>query len=297
MYYLIYGLLYLLSLLPWFVMYGISDLLAFLVWNVVGYRRDVVLGNLRIAFPEKSEAEREKIARAFYRQFTDTLVESVKVISMGERGLRKKFVANTEQLEAVSKLGPRVHVHAMHNFNWEILNLGIARDTRMPFMAVYMPLGNKHLERIFQRVRSRLGTILIPATEFKTDFRKYENSAYMIALVADQNPGSPAHAYWANFFTKAAPFVRGPERAARSRKLPVVFANFFPVRRGVYSFEMTIVTQDASTLPEGELTRRYIRFVEDCIRQRPANYLWSHRRWKYSWKAEYEPFTLEPPAA
>lgn len=293
MYYLIYGLLYLLSLLPWFIMYGISDFLAFLVWNVIGYRRDVVLGNLRIAFPEKSETEREQIARAFYRQFTDTLVESVKVISMGEKGLSKKFVSNQSLVEQLPALGSRVHLHAMHNFNWEILNLGTARDLPMPFMGVYMPLRNKHLERIFRKVRSRTGTILIPATEFKTDFRKYDQSTYTLALVADQNPGSPAHAYWLNFFSRPAPFVRGPERAARSRQLAVVFANFFPVRRGVYTLEFKVATKDASTLPEGELTRMYVRYLEECIRERPANYLWSHRRWKHDWKPEYETSTLE----
>ena len=36
----------------------------------------------------------------------------------------------------------------------------------------------------------------------------------MLALVADQNPGNPANAFWFNFFGKAAPFVRAPESGA-----------------------------------------------------------------------------------
>ena len=72
MYYIVYGLLYFFSLMPWFLLYGISDMLAFLTYYVFGYRKTVVLNNLAIAFPEKSEAERKKIAKQFYRNFSDT---------------------------------------------------------------------------------------------------------------------------------------------------------------------------------------------------------------------------------
>jgi KDO2-lipid IV(A) lauroyltransferase len=74
----------------------------------------------------------------------------------------------------------------------------------------------------------------------------------------------------------------------------VVFGHFFPVKRGVYSFDCEVATTDAAALPEGELTRAYIRYVESCIRKQPANYLWSHRRWKHAWKEEYAPLAIEP---
>jgi KDO2-lipid IV(A) lauroyltransferase len=182
----------------------------------------------------------------------------------------------------------------MHNFNWEIVNLGAARDWKLPFMAVYMPIANKHLDRIFRKVRQRYGTILVPATDFKTNFRRYEQDRYTIALVADQNPGSPGHAYWANFFERPTPFVRGPEKSARARNLAVAFGNFFPIKRGVYSFECEVITTNAAEMEEGELTRAYIRYVETCIRKHPANYLWSHRRWKHAWKDAYAPLAIEP---
>ena len=166
MYYLVYGSLYLLSLLPWPVMYALSDLLAFLTWNVFGYRKEVVMGNLLIAFPEKTDAERYRIAKDFYRNLTDTIVESIKVISMGEETLKNLFMPNMEQIEEICSQGKNVHIHAMHNFNWEIVNLGASKYWKMPFLCVYMPLANKHLERIFSKVRSRYGTVLVPATDF-----------------------------------------------------------------------------------------------------------------------------------
>jgi Kdo2-lipid IVA lauroyltransferase/acyltransferase len=300
MYYIVYGLLYFFSMMPWFLLYGISDMLAFLTYYVFGYRKQVVLGNLAIAFPEKTEAERKKIAKQFYRNFTDTIVETIKMISASEAQLKKRFVPNEVMLEMVREQigkGRNVQIHAMHNFNWEVVNLGVSRVFGIPFLALYMPISNKHLEKIFRAMRSRYGTILVPATEFKKNFLKFEKDHtkghYAMALVADQNPGSPAHAWWVNFFNRPTPFVSGPEKAARLRSLPVIFGNFYKVKRGVYTFELELYTEDASSTDEGELTLAYVKYVERCIRERPDNYLWSHRRWKYAYKPEYAPLALE----
>jgi Kdo2-lipid IVA lauroyltransferase/acyltransferase len=301
MYYIVYGLLYFFSLMPWFIMYGLSDLLAYLTYYVFGYRKQVVMGNLAIAFPEKSEAERKKIAKQFYHNFLDTLVEMVKMISASEEQFEKRFLPKEEMLEKLRtfvKMGRNVQIHAMHNFNWEIVNLGVSKTIGIPFLGVYMPISNKHLEKIFRKMRSRYGTILVPAIEFKKNFQKFEEESikenYSIALVADQSPGSPLNAWWVNFFNKPTPFVTGPEKAARQRSLPVVFANFYKIKRGVYTFDVEVFTDNAAFSKEGELTLAYVKYVEECIRQRPDNYLWSHRRWKHAYKPEYINQALEP---
>jgi KDO2-lipid IV(A) lauroyltransferase len=85
----------------------------------------------------------------------------------------------------------------------------------------------------------------------------------------------------------------GPEKAARERKTMVVFANFFKVKRGVYSFETELITEDLSLLQEGELTKRYLHYIEAKIKERPDNYLWSHRRWKHQYKEAYRDLCLE----
>ena len=53
MYQIVFGFLYLLSLLPFRVLYIFSDDIAFIVYHILRYRRDVVANNLLIAFPEK----------------------------------------------------------------------------------------------------------------------------------------------------------------------------------------------------------------------------------------------------
>lgn len=164
---------------------------------------------------------------------------------------------------------------------------------KLPFLGVYQPIINPFFESLYKKIRSKYGTVLIPANDFKNNFISHQDKQYVIALVADQNPGNPAKAWWVNFFGKPAPFVTGPEQAARQRNTVVVFGNFYKIRRGQYTFVVEKITEDPASMQPGELTLRYIRYIEDRIRERPDNYLWSHRRWKHSYKQEYAPLALE----
>ena len=290
---LVYVVLYGISLLPLRVLYGLSDALTFLNFHLFGYRKKIVLSNLDCAFPEKSIQEKRRIAKKFYSNFFDTLVESVKLISSDNRLIDRMFVVDPDMLKIFRSTRKNIQIHAMHNFNWEIVNLGAAREFNLPFLGVYQPITNPFFEALFKKIRTRTGTVLIPANDFKNNFLPYQDKQYVIALVADQNPGHPAKAWWANFFGRPAPFVRGPERAAISRDNLVVFANFYKLKRGVYTFEAELFTDDTSTLREGEMTLKYIQYLERIIRLRPDNYLWSHRRWKHPYKPEYAELALE----
>ena len=290
---MLYGLLYSVSLLPLWALYGLSDFVSFVVYRIIGYRRNIVLSNLVIAFPEKSGAERSKIAKAFYTNLTDSMLESIKLISAGDSFLNKMFVFDPHVFEVLSGTTKNIQIHGLHNFNWEIVNLGVSREMSLPFLGVYQPIINPFFEQLFKNIRSRYGTVLIPANDFKHNFLPHQDKRYAIALVADQNPGNPAKAWWVNFFGKPAPFVMGPEKAARTRDNVVVFCNFYKLRRGVYTFDAEKITDDPASMQPGELTLRYIKYLEARIRERPDNYLWSHRRWKHPYKPEYAELALE----
>ncbi len=81
MYYIVFGFFYLLSLLPMRILYFISDGIYLIVYYVIGYRKKIVMNNLEIAFPEKSNAERVKIAKAFYHNLLDSFIETIKLVS------------------------------------------------------------------------------------------------------------------------------------------------------------------------------------------------------------------------
>jgi len=289
MYYVLYGFLYVLSLLPLWFLYLIGDGVYGLLYYILKYRRAVVMANLGIAFPEKTEAEKITIAKAFYHNFTDTFIEVVKMLSMSAAASKRRVTGDYSGIEEAIKSGKNIQLHAMHNFNWELVQWTVVRSVNIRFLGVYMPISNKALNTFFYNLRKKYGTILIPATEFKTSFEELSKDHYALMLAADQNPGNLNSVYWLSFFNKPTAFVAGPEKGARLKDTAVVFVNFYKTSRGHYHFTSVLATTAPNALPEGELTQMFVRHVENCIRNNPGNYLWSHRRWKHAWKDQYAP--------
>lgn len=283
-----------LSLLPWGIIYLISDFFYFIAYYIIGYRKKVVMGNLAIAFPEKTEAERIRIAKIFYHQFIDSLVEMIKLISISKKEFQKRFSVNIEVLNNLYDTTDKVQIVTGHFFSWEFANLGVSLLSKFPFVVVYMPLANKSFDKLIYKMRSKFGTILIPATEFKSTFHQYSKNKYSLILVADQNPGNPGNAYWLPFFGRMTPFVKGPEKGAKNNDTTVLYVNFYKVKRGHYKTDIELVTTHPNSFAEGELTKLLVKKVEDSVKQNPANYLWSHRRWKVAYDAsKYEKLVVK----
>jgi KDO2-lipid IV(A) lauroyltransferase len=287
MYLFIYILVYLFSLLPWRLLYFISDIIALLLQHVFKYRVKVVAQNLAIAFPQKTAKERQKIANEFYQQFTDSFIETFKLISISDKNFDKRFTSNVEVLNKLYATGQSVQIMAGHFFNWEFANWGVAKFGKYPFIAVYMPLSNPYFNKIILKLRMRFGSIMIPATNFKTQFHKYATQGnYAMALAADQNPGNPLSAYWVPFFGRLTPFVKGPEKGALLNNTAQVFVHFYRVKRGYYHSEYEVMTTSPNYFKDGQLTALYVKILEEKIKAKPANYLWSHRRWRYEFDAK-----------
>lgn len=288
MYYLIYGLLFLLSLLPLRILYLLSDLISFLLFRVFGYRRKVIEGNLAIAFPEKSIAERKRIAWKFHRNFTDSFMETIKCLSVSRSFYDRHCKTDFSIFDELAMQDKSCQMHACHQFNWEWINLHWSIHMKQPLAVVYMPISSRPLDRLFYKLRTKYGSVLLSATDIKRAFIAWARKTHCLALVADQKPASPGSSYWLNFFGKPTAFVTGPEKNAILKKCPVVFGRAFKTGRGKYDTSLTLVCKDASVLKPGELTLMYRDYIEDAIRKQPEMYLWSHKRFKYEWKEEYK---------
>jgi KDO2-lipid IV(A) lauroyltransferase len=270
------------------LLYPLADVLALLLYYVIGYRRKVTRNNLRLAFPEKTEKEIARIEKKFYRNFADSFIETIKLLSASQAFIRQHFdIDNPEILDNFYDEGRKCQLHLGHTFNWEVANVAMPLISRYPFIVAYMPLENKIFERLFLHLRGRTGSILLPSTRMQRAIIPYRNTQYLLTLVADQAPANSEQSYWLNFFGRPTSFLRGPERGARIADIPAVFVKFYKSRRGYYRVYLTTLSDHPAALPEGELTRRYCRLLEDAIREHPDLWLWSHRRWKAVWKEEF----------
>ena len=293
MYYIVFGFLYLVSLLPFFILYGISDLIFVILYFITGYRKKVVIKNLRVSFPEKSEEELKIIARKFYRNFTDNWMEAIKLLSVSKKALNKRVSANMNVFHQLYKEGRSVQVNLGHFFNWEIMTLYTGINQPYTFLTVYLPLASSVVNRLFIHLRSRWGNPQLPASDMARAIIPWRKKQFLLALGADQNPPNPTNAYWLNFLNRPTAFLKGSEKFARIQNTPVVMMTTTRPRRGHYHFDYFLLADNPKELPDGELMRRYVQHLEKNIQLQPEIYLWSHRRWKHNWKPEYEEYWID----
>ncbi|MFT2008513.1 lysophospholipid acyltransferase family protein [Pontibacter sp. 13R65] len=275
-----------LSLVPLRVLYLFSDFLYLLIYYVIGYRKKVVLQNLRNSFPEKSEQEIQKTAKAFYRHFCDVVVEILKLRSMRSKEMRRRIVfTNQEVLDDFVQQGTPVITMGSHSGNWEwVLSAG-AVQFGFPAEGVYKPLHNAFFEEFMLQTRRRLGARLIKMKDTMRDFVRNRKVPRVIAMLSDQTPPYGEIQFWTTFMNQDTPFFVGAEKLADSFGYPVLFLDVQRIKRGHYQLRFEVLT-DGKTKPattEGQypVTEAFAQALERSIKQSPADYLWSHRRWKH----------------
>lgn len=279
---LIYGTLYLVSLLPFWCLYLISDFLFVLIYYVFGYRKKVVFENLRNAFPEKPEEEIKQIAYKFYRYFPDLLVESVKMATIRPEEVIKRIeLLNPEEVYQYTDQGKGVIGVTSHYGNWELSIHRLSLMMDVPELIVYKPLNNKVFNKIHNQIRSRFGAEMVPMKQILRHIIKLKNVPHISMFVADQTPTYQDSDYFMEFLNQDTLVYTGAERISRLTKFPVVFCEVRrKKKRGYYSCKFTTLVENPDAYPEHEITHIHNRFTEEIIRSEPAYWLWSHRRWK-----------------
>ncbi|QHV99274.1 lysophospholipid acyltransferase family protein [Spirosoma endbachense] len=277
----------LLSRLPLGLLYGLADFLYFLLLHVVRYRRKVVIENLQLSFPEKSPSEIHRIARGFYRNLTDLIVETIKMPTLPAEELRQRVrFTNADLVKEQLRSGQAVIGMASHSSNWEWIPSASVLNG-MPTDSIYKQLNSPFFEKLMQSVRASFGAVPVPMNTLPRRMVAQKDVPRIIALVADQVPDVPEQAYWTNFLHRDTPFYPGTERLARSRDLPVFYTELRRIRRGYYEVTFTLIGQPPyKALPPGAIMENYRDLLEETIRKYPSDWLWSHKRWKH-WRGKY----------
>ncbi len=279
----------LLSRLPLGLLYGFAAGVGWLAFRVVRYREALVRNGLVRAFPELDAAQLRAVMRSYYQGYAQMLVELIKSASFPPNEIRRRVrIVNLEAPQALLARGQPVLLIAAHQCNWEWMLLALSVELGYPLDAAYKPLVNPWAEREMRILRSRFGSRLVPAKELLADILKRRGVVRAVAMVADQEPTTSEHKYWTRFLNRDTAFYMGPEEISRVTRFPAFFIAMRRTARGYYEMEL----QPLLPTPGSTLTERYARLVEEQIRAAPADWPWSHKRWKLK-KSLYAPATRE----
>jgi len=254
-------------------------------WSGAGWRRIAprlrrhqrALANLAQAFPEKTPAERERIALGMWDNLGRTFAEFFHLSQIiAEDRLRFEQPGEVAALRARGALV----VCAPHLGNWEILGAA-ARVVGLAPAGVYQALTNPLVDRYISALRAPLypGGLMAKSPRAAKAMLRYARSGGCVSFLADQREGRGVAA---PFFGRPAPSTPFPALIARAADAPLIAARVMRLEgvRFALAIEEIAVPRTADRDADvAAATCALQAAFEAMIRKAPEQWMWAHRRW------------------
>lgn len=245
-----------------------------------------VVRNLRLAFPELSEADIKRTALGAWENVGRTAGELPHLPSIHPYTGDRVEVVGAERLDELRTSDSGAVMISGHLANWEIMAAVIC-NRPLDCLVTYRMLNNPHIDRRLNKVRHDYGIgVLAPKGLGTRELMRALSKGRAVALMNDQkfNEGLAVP-----FFGHNAMTAPGPSRLAMKYNVPVVPVS--TVRTGPARFRVTIHEPIAppdtgdSEADLRTLVSAITAFVEARIREHPSQWFWQHRRWpKSAWR-------------
>lgn len=274
---------YIIGNLPSSILYKFSDILSFVVQYIIKYRVNLVEKNLETSNLDLTKKEIIQIKKNFYKHFCDLTLEIIKLDFLNEREIKKRFsIRNKEITNKFFKKNKSAILMVSHYGGYEwcaALGYFLNHD----ITAIYTPLKNKALEKVIYESRTKHNMKLISRYNAISEIANLQNNnnIFIYGMVADQSPQIRSKNYWTNFLGVHVPVFTGSERLAKKHNIPVVFGKINKPRRGKYEMEIKLIAENPNDFKDFEITEKYLRLVEEQIKDNPSHYLWTHNRFKH----------------
>ena len=278
-----YPFIWLLSRLPMRILYLKSSFFYLVIYYIVGYRKKIVLENLKLSFPEKTNKDLKRIQKKFYKHFVDLFIESIKAFSISEKEIRKRYTyKNPELVNKYAAEGRSIAMMGAHLANWE-WSINMPLFLEINGFGAYTKLQNKYFEKKVRKSRQNFGFKGYKTSDLikgmQQNFTNKKQGLYI--LLSDQSPRPKKAYYWRDFLGIKVPVHTGAEML--SKRFDMVVINYVAkkVKRGYYEIEFQLITDNPKTFEDYKITDLYTALTEKNIKQQPELYLWTHKRFKH----------------
>ena len=272
--------------MPFAVFYLLSDVVCFILYRLIGYRKTVVQGNLKIAFPDLAPTELLQIEKKFYTHLCDLFLEIIKSMGMRKEEMLERFqVKNIEVLKTFEEQNRSIFLVCGHYASWEWM-MSLGYHIKHKGYGIYRPITNPYFDALIKRIRSRHDAYMISQKESVSIIKSKESAGELsiYGFASDQSPRPKPLTYWRSFLGVHVPVYNGAERLAIELDVPVVFAKIKRVERGYYELEFKTLTDQPKSLKKNEITDLFTEWLEAQIKEDPSQYFWTHKRFKYAKK-------------
>ncbi len=251
--------------------------------SVIPIRKKVILKNLHIAFPEKSEEEINALTKNIYIGTATSFIEILCMPYMSKEQLIEQVeLPNLEYLKNIVAEGKGMILMTGHFGNWEFAATSVGLQLQ-PVVGITKLQSNPYVNADMDAERRKYGNKTVHLGLSIREVYKALKQKEVVALVGDQR--GPSDGPRVNFFNRSSAAYTGPAALSLKSGAPLLFGVMFRQKDGHYIFEMKEVSKE--NLPENEaeavleFTQRHALLLEEAIRQQPESWFWMHNRWKY----------------
>jgi KDO2-lipid IV(A) lauroyltransferase len=210
------------------------------------------------------------------------VVETLKSVSISGEEIKKRVVIRDSHLmEQYLNNGTSVLALTSHQFNWEWLLLALSQHISAPLNPVYKKLNSQYFDSLLLGIRSRFDCQPVEMQQTLSRIFSQRDEAHAYGFLADQTPLADADIYWSIFLNQETAFFTGTERIAHLTDYPVLFIGMKKLKRGYYEINFEKIAEPPYMKGDHTILDRYVEKIEQQIREKPAGWLWSHRRWKH----------------
>ena len=265
------------------LLYALSDFLYILMYYVFRYRKQTVIDNLRLVFPEKSDHEIKIITKKFFHHFCDMILESIKSMNISLESMKARYTfKNLDIIKEFEKQNKSIVLMCAHYGSWEWIFILQTYTTHRGY-GIYKRLQNKYFDRLIKSIRARYNSYLITTKETFSvlEDAKKNGILSMNGFASDQSPKKHKAHHWNEFMGIKVPVHTGAEMLAKKLDMPVVFFAVERKKRGYYEATFQTLAEKPTDFKDYEITDKFLKLVEAQIHEAPEYYLWTHKRWKH----------------
>ena len=245
-------------------------------------RRGTAVANVRVAFPARTDVECRAIVRGAFANLGRHVCELLRFDTMsGEQMLDLVEFEGLERVEQALASGRGVMFYTGHFGFWE-LQIMVHAVRFEPILMVARTLNNPLLDAMIERVRTRVGTRVIPRQGAVRRLLRELLEHRSVGMMIDQHMLDRS-AVTMEFFNRPASTTSSIAALALRTGAPVIPVFALPLAGGRYRmiYETPIDAPDPES-PDAvhTLTQRCTDVLEMYVRRYPELWLWMHRRWR-----------------
>jgi KDO2-lipid IV(A) lauroyltransferase len=271
------ALLWLLHWLPLPILGRIGSAVGWLMYYAIPKRRKIAMINLRLCMPELDDAQRKDIVMRHFQGYSRSILERSLIWWAPIPRLRRLIHIEPSVPQAEMESGPTILLCP----HFVCLDVAGVAARVIPVSTIYSPQKNKAFDDLLRYGRERFGPVRLFTREdgVKPILRALRDGLPYFML-PDMDFGEKDAAFVPFFGIPAATLTAlGRLAGATGAKVIPVVATFLPDYKGY-----RVVFYPAwDNYPGDDMiaaTRRMNDFIEERVRENPAEYFWTHKRFK-----------------